>query len=169
MKFTGCNTDELWALQESCFTRLAINRSSVHYRHFVNFVSWPVTISCWSWSRMTDRTLFSFGLVCRLNVMYIAMNRNHQFDSTHTGVMLFRITMFPTLFEPYIYIFIVVLPVCRMFLNFVTVYVLWLSTFFLSLILWFFLFKVTFTFSIMQENITRLQFKTVASQLFLGF
>ena len=49
VKFTGCNTDELWALQESCFTRLAINSGNTNYWDFMIFVSGPLTISCRSW------------------------------------------------------------------------------------------------------------------------
>ena len=71
----------------------------------VNFVRWPLTISFWSWSHMTDN-FFSFFLFSFFfffwgggggNLLYerhkYDINRKHQFHSNHAGVMPFRITI----------------------------------------------------------------------------
>ena len=90
MNFTGFKTEELWTPSKSCLMWLVINSCGTLYWDFVNFVIWPLAISCWSWGHMTDWTLFCFGVIFRLNVINTIPVEIISFIQQR-GIMSFRI------------------------------------------------------------------------------
>ena len=90
MNFTGFKTEELWTPSKSCLMWLVINSCGTLYWDFVNFVIWPLAISCWSWGHMTDWTLFCFGVISRLNVINTIPVEIISFIQQR-GIMSFRI------------------------------------------------------------------------------
>lgn len=97
MNFTRLRTKELWTHFKSCFTRLAISSGRTRYWDFVNFASWPVTISYWSWGHATDWTLFCFELICCLNDMNKISSEIVSFIE-HKPVLCLRKSRYPLLF-----------------------------------------------------------------------